>query len=371
MITYIYSPCGTSLLTNQADPEARRLIGTYANSKREEIPEEAVSRLETLIKSARSSLADASIQNVARLSAELNAIVKFYGGRFNQSDVHYLISSDTWLGNETAHLIQSWLEIQGFKTVQIHSIQDLRTDHLESFQMALSEFVRWCEVNIKPLRESQSHIVFNLTGGFKSVQGFLQTLAIFYADEAIYVFESGDELLRIPRLPVRMVPDEIIRENLTVFRRLALNLPVDEADVKPLPESLRIGLEFDGTIQWALSPWGELVWNQVKKDLYGESFHPSVSDKIVYGNNFLKSIGNQPTDRLYNLNSRIDDLAIYLEGGAKNLTSLDLKELKGNPIPGSTHQMDAWSDRAANRIYLHFENGKAILDKLDRKIANM
>lgn len=363
MITYIYSPCGTSLLTNQADPEARRLIGTYANSKREEIPEEAVSRLETLIKSARSSLADASIQNVARLSAELNAIVKFYGGRFNQSDVHYLISSDTWLGNETAHLIQSWLENQGFKIVQILPIQDLRTDHLESFQMALSEFVRWCEVNIKPLRESQSHIVFNLTGGFKSVQGFLQTLAMFYADEAIYVFESGDELLRIPRLPVRMVPDEIIRENLTVFRRLALNLPVESDEIKSLPSSLWMSMEIDGVQEWSLSTWGELVWGRVIDELYREKLHPAPSNRIIYTDTFKKTVLNLPTDRTKIINDRMDDLALFLESGI-NRKRFDFKELKGNPVAGSTHEIDAWSDRAANRIFCHYEGDNIVLDRL-------
>ena len=76
--------------------------------------------------------------------------------------------------------------------------RDLRTDSLDSFQMALSDLVRWCdeEVAVAPYRHSY-RVLFNLTGGFKSIQGFLQILAQFYADETVYIFESGDVLLRM------------------------------------------------------------------------------------------------------------------------------------------------------------------------------
>jgi CRISPR/Cas system-associated protein Csm6 len=66
-------------------------------------------------------------------------------------------------------------------------------------------------------------VVFNLTGGFKSVQGFLQAISSFYADETIYIFQFSSELLQIPRLPIKLDTQGIIDENLTIFRRLGLN----------------------------------------------------------------------------------------------------------------------------------------------------
>jgi hypothetical protein len=119
----------------------------------------------------------------------------------------------------------------------VHRQKDLRTDDLSSFQVALADIVRFCEETVEGYRKNGYRVIFNLTGGFKSVQGFLQTLALFYADETFYVFESSEELLRIPRLPVKMDAENIVREHLPVFRRLSLGLKVDQEEIKKLPET--------------------------------------------------------------------------------------------------------------------------------------
>src|SRR5699024_1659300 len=141
------------------------------------------------------------------LSAELNGILTFYEDKLHkrQQDQHYLLCTDTWLGEQTAQLVKFWLEKHGLG-VQLYRQSDLKTEDLTSFQLALSEIVKKFSVIIEGYCNQEYYIVFNLTGGFKSVQGFLQTLAMFYADEAIYIFETGTELLRIPRLPLQMSP---------------------------------------------------------------------------------------------------------------------------------------------------------------------
>ena len=60
-------------------------------------------------------------------------------------------------------------------------------------------------------------------------------------------------------------------------------------------------------------------------------------------------------------------MLVNLESGGKcNVSSLDLKALRGNPRPPSTHEIDAWSDGDAKRIFGHFEGGNHfVLDKLD------
>lgn len=206
-----------------------------------------------------------------------------------------------------------------------------------------------------------SHIVFNLTGGFKSVQGFLQTLATLYADESIYIFETAKELLRIRRLPLEMAEEGTVRKNREVFRRLAMGLSA--SNTSSIPETLL--MEIDGRV--GLSLWGDIVWEQTKDKIYEDEIYPPPSEKKFWGPKFEKSIKGLPSDRLRLVNDKIDRLAKYLETGEENLSYLDFKPLKGNPCPPSTHEIDAWSDKDAKRIFGHYNDaGKFILDKLDK-----
>src|SRR5699024_748164 len=209
------------------------------------------------------------------------------------------------------------------------------------------------------------YIVFNLTGGFKSVQGFLQTLAMFYADEAIYIFETGTELLRIPRLPLQMSPGEIITEHFKIIRRLALHLPVEIEETKVIPETLLLSMGSNV----ALSPWGEVIYKQTKKGLYNRKVWPSPSFKLKYSTKFNKSVENLNPSTYNDLNLKIDLLSQTLELGDKyNLKTLDFKKLRENPVPGSTHEFDASHDKGAPRVYGHYEDGLYVLDKFDKHL---
>jgi hypothetical protein len=121
-------------------------------------------------------------------------------------------------------------------------------------------------------------VVFNLTGGFKSVQGFMQALGMIYADESVYVFERTEQLLRLPRLPVQLDSTAILRQHLAVFRRIAAGLPVHEAEVADVPESLVNVL--DG--QAVFSPWGELVWQEAYRTVYGAELLEPITPKLVF-----------------------------------------------------------------------------------------
>jgi putative CRISPR-associated protein (TIGR02619 family) len=172
-----------------------------------------------------------------------------------------LLSTDTWLGEEAAKLVAKWLDNHNLR-VEVRRQADLQTSDLAAFQLALSELVHWSEETLPRFHQSGYRVIFNLTGCFKSVQGFLQTLAMFYADEVVYIFETTPELMRIPRLPVRISAEEMIRDHISLFRRLALRLTVTNAE--GVPETLL--MQLDGQI--ALSPWGELVWQREGKRLY-------------------------------------------------------------------------------------------------------
>jgi putative CRISPR-associated protein (TIGR02619 family) len=357
---FVLSPCGTSLLTNHAANEERKLISKYANTKNaSEISPNDLKILQSLIQKVQDQFQTADINQAAKLSAELNGILKLAQEQFNNpQDYYLLLCTDTWLGETTATIVANWLRTQGVRT-EIRRQTDLQTKDLNAFQLALSDIVSWCAETLPGYRNSGYRIVFNLTGGFKSVQGFLQTLATFYADESIYIFETATDLLRIPRLPVEMAAETTVRQNLLAFRRLALNLPV--LNTASIPETLLLN---SGSMI-GLSPWGDLVWAQTKPQLYGEMLHPSPSPKLVISPKFEDSIKGLQCDRLVLINTRLDQLAQYLESnGQNNPRSLDFKALKGNSCPPSTHELDAWSDQDARRIFGHYEGDRLILDKL-------
>jgi putative CRISPR-associated protein (TIGR02619 family) len=361
---FILSPCGTSLLTNESDSDERRLVSDNANRKTpDDVPADSRVRLQALIDRVRKKMKEADLKDAAKYSAELNGIINYYAGQFGQNrDEHYLLCTDTWLGETTAQIVADWLRQNNF-IVQVNRQKDLQTADLKPFQLALSELVRWCDEILPGYRRSGYYVVFNLTGGFKSVQGFLQTLAGFYADETVYIFENSKELLRIPRLPMNMAAEETVRDNVDVFRRLSLLFPVE--DTLGIPESLLLN---DGNDN-VLSPWGELIWQQTKKDLYAEKLHRSPTAKIEYSAEFIKSLEGLEGKFMARVNQKIDDLARYVESGRKlELSSLDFKQLKADPRPPSTHEFDAWADEAAKRIFGHFREGVFVLDKLDKKL---
>jgi putative CRISPR-associated protein (TIGR02619 family) len=361
------STVGTSVLTNGADAETARLIRQYANTIRlEDIPEVAERALRKRVFEVAEKLdAVTDLGDAAKVSAELNGIIRFYDGRLDsKADSHYLLATDSWIGEEAARVIEEWLRGKGLNVVRYRQ-SDLRTDDLTTFQTGLSELVKWCAETVDGYRRHGYRVVFNLTGGFKSIQGFLQTLAMFYADETIYIFETGNELLRIPRLPVMLSVTDEIRKHIRVFRRLALQLRVEATELGDIPGTFLLRMDEET----ALSSWGEIVWDQAKKELYRE-IHPSPSTELEFGTQFEDSLKNLNSDRLIAVNQKIDQLIRFLETKDPrfNLPSLDFKELRGNPKPPSTHEIDAWADQDAKRIFGHYEKEVFVLDRLDKAL---
>ena len=104
-------------------------------------------------------------------------------------------------------------------------------------------------------------IVFNLTGGFKSLLGLMTTLGAFYADEVVYVFESGNDLIRIPRLPIKL-DNGLITDHAALLLRMAHGDYRTAAETALLPAAL---LEPAGEDRYGLSVWGELIWGKFRE----------------------------------------------------------------------------------------------------------
>ncbi|MFV9504094.1 MAG: helix-turn-helix domain-containing protein [Oscillochloridaceae bacterium umkhey_bin13] len=161
----------------------------------------------------------------------------------------------------------------------------------------------------------------------------------------------------------KMAVTETLREQITTIRRLALRL--QGTAVTALPETLYLQIGDDAE----LSPWGELIWQQTRSELYAEQLWPSPSPLLVYGPRFADSIKKLAPDRRATINERIDDLARYLEHpDHPNVKRLDFKRLKHNPYPPATHECDAWADEGAKRLFGHYEGDRFVLDALDKHL---
>jgi putative CRISPR-associated protein (TIGR02619 family) len=360
--------CGTSLLTNSAKSEIGSAIRKFANTKQSsEIPIDTRQKIEEWIKDRKSMLLGTeSLGDMQKSSAELNSLIRYYNGHLEGTqDQHFLLCTDTWLGHETAETLQQCL-VRYFPCVQVHRFSDLQTGELAGFRLAMSELVKWSAEVLPGYRDSGYRIIFNLTGGFKSIQGFMQAIGMFYADESIYTFESGNELLSLPRLPISLDVESSIRNGLYAFRRAAIGLALRAEEIQGIPE---IFFHVDEG-QATLSPWGELAWQQVRKSVMGQSLLDPISTRLRFGLGFAKSVSSLVPDERYSaLNERLDHLAKFLEKGV-NLKTLDFKKLEGNPVPPSTHEIDAWADNGAPRLFGHYENGIFIVDKFGKHLPD-
>ncbi len=193
---------------------------------------------------------------------------------------------------------------------------------------------------------------------------------MFYADEIIYIFESGKELLRIPRIPINIdhAAEDAVRLHLPFFRKMA----GPKATCRPagIPGGLPETFIFRLGDECGLSPWGRLIWQQARRKLYGEALLDAPCPDIVYTEAFKKQASQRTARQFAMLNERMDDFAAYLPGTGPNPDRLNVRSLRGNPMPPSTHEFNAWAESPAWRVFFHKESEKAVLDSLAKGIGH-
>lgn len=359
----ILSTCGTSILTNTPDAELRALVTRNANAKRGELAPDDLKRLEAHVAARRQAvLATGQPEAARRLSAELNGIISYYGGELKgrERDQHVLLISDTFLGEAVGEIMQSWLTQRGL-SVQLFKLAGLVTNDYASFRSAMTSLIRWCEETLPGYQSAGYRVVFNLTGGFKSAQGFMQTIGMFYADESIYIFETGS-LLRIPKLPIRLDVEGLFERHAPLLRLLGQGQTLSAQEASALPEMLLF--ELDGEV--VLSEWGELIWQQEKRALYERRLLDPLPG-LRYGAGFVKSVEKQGLTKaqLVVLGERLDQLSLVAHGKGANVRGLNFKALKSPAMSPSTHECDVWPGDE-RRIFGHYEADVFVLDVLDR-----
>ena len=143
----------------------------------------------------------------------------------------------------------------------------LTTLDSESFAEGIKELAVWCTDTLTGYKKSGYEIVFNLAAALKSLQGYLNTVGMLYADRIMYLFESSANLIFIPHLPIQVDNREKIKQyavQLSLMVDGNATLPL--SDVDGLAPTLfdRVGEEV------CRSNWGTLIWGQVCDDIYGK-----------------------------------------------------------------------------------------------------
>ncbi|MDQ0285543.1 putative CRISPR-associated protein (TIGR02619 family) [Desulfofundulus luciae] len=293
MPNLIVSTVGTSLLTNyvnrQKDQDLSLIFRDTANAVEKELASHQRDMIDEIIKKVDAELRNATHEELPRLSAELRGLLGYYGRDFYSRntgmDHHVLVATDTYQGRESARLLEEHLKRLGINSVEILVPPGLSTRDCRSFTAGVNEVVRWCEQTLAGYRQHRYHIVFNLVGGFKSLQGYMNTLGMFYADEIIYIFEAPSaDLIRIPRLPVVLDEIPVLQEKAVLFALMENGYFAQEEEVKGIPE---IYLDFDGEGSYTLSTWGLLMWERHKQKILGRD-HLLTFPALAYERSFEK-----------------------------------------------------------------------------------
>ena len=324
---FVLSTIGTSILTNQIrneDPsEWRSLLRDSANHKMDDLDPEAKAVIDTLADRALDKLLEDDTQINRRISAELNGIYGIYNGRLpqNSPDQHHLICTDTAQGQKTGELIRDFLADQGFN-VYIVTPEGLSTKDTAAFTTGIKALIQWLEENVPWQRDSGYRVIFNLVGGFKSLQGYMNTFGAFYADEVIYIFEAQTaDLIRIPRLPIQ-IDTAVIQKHRTEFALMAAGKVYPRRELKDIPETLLEFLEEgDDETDTGLSAWGTLIWNRTKADVLAEALLPF--PRLEYTRAFRDDFNRENAPKtLLKLQETLAKVAYTLEKSNGNLAPL-------------------------------------------------
>jgi putative CRISPR-associated protein (TIGR02619 family) len=275
--------------------------------------------------------------------------------------MHILLATDTVLGKHTAETICLWLQQRRAYNAMVISSSGLNTASLASFRQALSGLVKDLHEQLSGYKSSGYTVNFNLTGGFKGLNGFLQALSTVYADNAFYLFEGSSEVMLIPSLPLTLNAEQVISDNLIAFRRLNQALSVTHEQCVNMPDLLLF--KIDQEIM--LSEWGELLWRNSQKALYRRGLLASPSPRIRFASGFESTCKGHSEALIQLINERIDGLAAYAESDCK----LALKSIDPKQLQGSQHQ-GLWECDLDDhhRIFMRKDGHCFSLEKVDKAL---
>jgi putative CRISPR-associated protein (TIGR02619 family) len=354
---FVLTSTGLSILTNYLKNFKIFPNEVYKYANQKDIEVEFLEKIDPHIEKLKHKIVDYSSDDLKKISAELNALLTFYKNKFDKEDIHYILHTDTYLGKATAEIIKAFLKSKGLNA-SLFNARDLNTSNVEDFQFALSEVVKDLSPILSNYQESGYEIIFNLTGGFKGVNSFLQTMASLYADRSIYIFESGDELLEIPRMPIK-IDEEFFKDNFDILRKIEKDINVNVS----LPSSIVIKI----AQEYTLSPWGEIVWQKYKIDYFKNNLLKPITNKIKYSKELEKDFEKLSSNEKYQFNKSIEKLEDFILHG-DNLKSLRYHTLSGNISQKYNAEFYPFDGNDSRRAYCNEDNGVITVEKIDRHL---
>lgn len=276
---FVLSTVGISLLLNGLLPEEKSEWMARLNSaaNQQTLDPETSAKVDELKQRVADELANSNVAKRRRISAELNGLYGLYEEQLDQArqDVLYLVTTDTVMGKTTAAILSAFLKPYA-AFVEVYAPKKLSTATRTDFADGIKELISWCEECVPGYQAQGYRVVFNLTGGFKSLQGYLTIIGMFYADEMIYIFESGSHLLSIPRLPLQIDYNSLNQYSVQLEMMNAGHL-FEVEEVMGIPEGMieivSSGRETEPSYA-GLSTWGTLIWNRTREQALSSGLLP-------------------------------------------------------------------------------------------------
>ena len=290
MARLVISTVGTSVLTNQIDRdidenyyERLQQTANYTDKEIQDDPKikEIISELK---ERAVQELSSNNTDKIRKASAELNGIYGVYNEQIEQGipDTHLLVTTDTAQGRVAAEVVESFLKSKRLTKISTHAQSGLSTASSDIFVEGMAKLFPSMQETIKKWKKSKYTICFNLVGGFKALQGYFNTIGMFYADEIIYVFEGSNQLIKIPKLPVKVDVSEIDPYEVQLAMMDVGEISTSWEEAQEVPKEWVFVIE----PKMILSAWGELLWDQCKEELLSKE-RPLPFPKLEYHQSFL------------------------------------------------------------------------------------
>jgi putative CRISPR-associated protein (TIGR02619 family) len=321
------------LLTNQVDRKNsdeqlwQKELRDEANASEVETSTHVKTLVDTLKQRAEARLQQGK-KSARGASAELNGIYGVYGDELAQAkqDMQWLIATDTYQGQVTARIVEDYLKQQGVTQLQIYTPPGLSIKSTESFTEGMDDLIVWLQETIAPLRD-RYQVIFNLVGSFKSLQGYMNTIGMFHADEIIYIFEGeGSQLIKIPRLPIEVDHQSLAPH--VIALALAEAGGISNQAAAGIPEMM-LGSIDDRKI---LSTWGLLIWQNIQQKLLTHDL--LAFPRLQYAQTFKDDYARvkDPTERkkLQLLLARISSVLEDTKGDTSGLKSFNYTRYKGS-----------------------------------------
>lgn len=325
MSRFVISTVGTSVLTNQIDPDddndwyARlQQTANYTDNEIQHYPDIKEIILE-LKERAEQELSSNDTEKIRKATAELNGIYGLYNEQIEQGipDTHLLVTTDTAQGRVAAEVVESFLKSKRLTKISIHAQSGLSTASSDIFVEGMAKLFPSMQETIKKWKKSKYTICFNLVGGFKALQGYFNTIEMFYADEIIYVFEGSNQLIKIPKLPVKVDVSEIKPYEVQLAMMDVGKISTSWEAAQKVPKEWVFVIE----PKMILSAWGELLWDQCKEELLSKE-KPLQFPKLEYHQSFLDDYEAKPAHEKIILQENLARAACLLKNHKDGISEM-------------------------------------------------